>query len=102
MSMPSTYFVKCLSLSELRTQFKTSCFRTTQKFPELKMETFPEKTIKKKLSPKISKETLDRLKNQLCTGGPGVLCFLRLWKSNQVSRKPCKRRSDLVLNGVPK
>ena len=38
----------------------------------------------------------------------GVLClrgFLRLWKNNSVSRKPCKRRSDLVLNGqmrVPK
>ena len=38
----------------------------------------------------------------------GVLClrgFLRLWKNNRVSRKPCKRRSDLVLNGqmrVPK
>ena len=38
----------------------------------------------------------------------GVLCirgFLRLWKNNHVSRKPCKRRSDLVLNGhmrVPK
>ena len=25
-------------------------------------------------------------------------CFLRLWKNNRVSRKPCKRRSDLVLN----
>ena len=38
----------------------------------------------------------------------GVLClrcFLRLWKNNRVSRKPCKRRSDLLLNGqmrVPK
>ena len=38
----------------------------------------------------------------------GVLClrcFLRIWKNNRVSRKPCKRRSDLVLNGkmrVPK
>ena len=38
----------------------------------------------------------------------GVLClrcFLRLWKNNRVSRKRCKRRSDLVLNGqirVPK
>ena len=38
----------------------------------------------------------------------GVLClhyFLRLWKNNCVSRKPCKQRSDLVLNGqmrVPK
>ena len=32
----------------------------------------------------------------------GVLClrgFLRLWKNNCISRKPCKRRSDLVLNG---
>ena len=32
----------------------------------------------------------------------GVLClrgFLRLWKNNHVSRKPCKRRSDIVLNG---
>ena len=32
-------------------------------------------------------------------------CFLRLWKNNRVSRKPCKRRSDLVLSGqmrVPK
>ena len=31
-----------------------------------------------------------------------VLClhgFLRLWKNNRVSRKPCKWRSDLVLNG---
>ena len=31
----------------------------------------------------------------------GVLClrcFFRLWKNNCVSRKPCKRRSDLVLN----
>ena len=25
--------------------------------------------------------------------------FLRLWKNNRVSRKPCKWRSDLVLNG---
>ena len=38
----------------------------------------------------------------------GVLClrgFLRLWKNNSVSRKLCKQRSDLVLNGqmrVPK
>ena len=38
----------------------------------------------------------------------GVLCLrrvLRLWKNNRVSRKPCKPRSDLVLNGqirVPK
>ena len=34
-----------------------------------------------------------------------LLCFLRLWKNNHVSRKPCKQRSDLVLNGqmrVPK
>ena len=32
----------------------------------------------------------------------GVLClrcFLRLWKNNRVSRKLCKWRSDLVLNG---
>ena len=42
MPMPGTYFVKCLSLSELRTHFKTSCPRTTQKLPELKTETFPE------------------------------------------------------------
>ena len=31
--------------------------------------------------------------------------FLRLWKNNRVSRKPCKQRIDLVLNGqmkVPK
>ena len=26
-------------------------------------------------------------------------CFLRLWKNIRVSRKPCKQRSDLVLNG---
>ena len=38
----------------------------------------------------------------------GVLCvrsFLRLWKNNRISRKACKGRSDLVLNGqmrVPK
>ena len=38
----------------------------------------------------------------------GVLClrcFLRLWKNNHESRKPCKWRSDLVPNGhirVPK
>ena len=38
----------------------------------------------------------------------GVLClrcFLRLWKNNCVRRKPCKQRSDLILNGkmrVPK
>ena len=34
-----------------------------------------------------------------------LLCFLRLWKNNRVSRKPCMGRSDLVLNGhmkVPK
>ena len=34
-----------------------------------------------------------------------LCCFLRLWKNNNVSRKTCKRRSDLVLNGqmrVPK
>ena len=32
-------------------------------------------------------------------------CFLRLWKNNCVSRKLCKQKSDLVLNGqlrVPK
>ena len=28
-----------------------------------------------------------------------VRCFLSLWKNNSVSRKPCKQRSDLVLNG---
>ena len=47
---------------------------------------------------------------QICplTKVQGVLCvhcFLRLWKNNCVSRKPCKRMSDLVLNGqmrVPK
>ena len=38
----------------------------------------------------------------------GILClrcFLRLWQNKCVSRKLCKRRSDLVLNGqmrVPK
>ena len=38
----------------------------------------------------------------------GVLClrgFLRLWKNNCVSRKPCKQRNDLELSGqmrVPK
>ena len=26
--------------------------------------------------------------------------FLRLWKNNRISRKLCKRRSDLVLNGL--
>ena len=33
----------------------------------------------------------------------GVLCFrcfLRLWKNNRVSRKPSKRRSDLVHRGL--
>ena len=32
----------------------------------------------------------------------GVLClggFLKFWKNNCVSRKPCKQRSDLALNG---
>ena len=28
-----------------------------------------------------------------------LLCFLRLRKNKCVSRKPCKRRSDLILNG---
>ena len=40
-----------------------------------------------------------------CTGGPLLTMFMRLWKNNPVSRKPCKWRSDLVLNGqmrVPK
>ena len=32
------------------------------------------------------------------TGGP-LLTFFRLWKNIHVRRKPCKWRSDLVLNG---
>ena len=39
----------------------------------------------------FSERTLYRV---LCLG-----CFLRLWKNNHVCRKPCKQRSDLVLNG---
>ena len=27
-----------------------------------------------------------------------LLCFLRFWKKDRVSRKQCKQRSDLVLN----
>ena len=42
MSMSSTYFVKRLSLSEIRTHFKTYCPRTTKKLSKLKMEAFPE------------------------------------------------------------
>ena len=34
---------------------------------------------------------LSLLKGVLC-----LRCFLRLWKNNRLSRKPCKRRSDLV------
>ena len=33
------------------------------------------------------------------TGVPLLTLFLRLWKNNRVSRKPCKKRSDLVQNG---
>ena len=39
------------------------------------------------------------------TGGPLLTLFFETLKNNRVSRKPCKRRSDLVLNGqmrVPK
>ena len=38
-------------------------------------------------------------------GDPLLTLFLRRWKNNRVSRKPCKQRSDLALNGqmrVPK
>ena len=65
------YFVKCLSLTELKTHFKTSCPRTTQKLLELKTETFPEGEMlflpsKKNLSSKISKETFAQTERRLC------------------------------------
>ena len=49
---------------------------------------------------KVSKSDLISIHEVLC-----LRSFLRLWKKKRVSRKPCKWRSDLVLNGqmrVPK
>ena len=48
----------------------------------------------------FSQWILKQIQGVLC-----LRCFMRLWKNNRVSRKLCKRRSDLVLNGqmrVPK
>ena len=57
----------------------------------------------KKYKNKRTNKLLLSQKNTLyiqCTGGPLLARFfetLRLWKINCVSRKPCKRKSDLVL-----